>query len=138
MTTIDSAAIEPPAPSASLVVIRQCPMDLPVLSEAVPHRAEPSSTEKHETDGETSSTKRSYPEGGREAWLVVFGSFCAMVSAFGIMNTLGTFQTHLESNQLRDYSEGQIGWIFGVYAFTSFFGGILVGRYICGMGRRVN
>jgi hypothetical protein len=28
-----------------------------------------------------------YPEGGFRAWLVVFGSFCGMTSAFGFMNT---------------------------------------------------
>ena len=28
-----------------------------------------------------------YPEGGLRAWLVVLGSFCAMLGAFGILNT---------------------------------------------------
>lgn len=28
-----------------------------------------------------------YPEGGLQAWLVVLGSFCAMLAAFGMMNT---------------------------------------------------
>lgn len=28
-----------------------------------------------------------YPEGGLQAWLVVFGSFCGMLSAFGFMNS---------------------------------------------------
>lgn len=63
-----------------------------------------------------------------------------MVAAFGTMNTIGTFQTYLATNQLRDYSEGQIGWIFGVYVFTSFLGGIQIGRYIytCEMGSGVD
>ena len=28
-----------------------------------------------------------YPEGGLKAWLVVLGSFCGMVAAFGFMNS---------------------------------------------------
>lgn len=125
MSTIDSAATEPPV---SLVVIRQYPTDLPVLSESVSHREEPSSSEKHGEISPPPSEEQFYPEGGREAWSVVFGSFCGMVAGFGTMNTIGTFQTYLAANQLRNYSEGQIGWIFGVYVFISFFGGIQIGR----------
>ena len=58
---------------------------------------------------------------------MVLGSFCGMVASFGIMNTIGTFQAYLAEHQLREYSEGQVGWIFGVYAFISFFGGIQIG-----------
>lgn len=112
-------------------VIHQFPTDLPVLSETVSYREESSSSERHEPTGDSplsTSPEQFYPEGGREAWLVVFGSFCAMVACFGIMNTIGTIQTYLASNQLKNYSEGQIGWIFGVYAFISFLGGIQIGR----------
>lgn len=30
----------------------------------------------------------SYPEGGK-GWLVVFGSFCGMLAALGLMNSIG-------------------------------------------------
>jgi hypothetical protein len=30
-----------------------------------------------------------YPEGGLQAWLVVFGSWCALCASLGLMNTLG-------------------------------------------------
>lgn len=33
-----------------------------------------------------------YPEGGLRAWLVVFGSFCGLVAALGLMNTIGVYQ----------------------------------------------
>lgn len=128
MSITDPATTEPPFSPSPLVVIRQYPTDLPILSESVSHREELSSSENN---GDTLPTEQFYPEGGREAWLVVFGSFCGMVAAFGIMNTIGTFQTYLAANQLRNYSEGQIGWIFGVYVFTSFLGGIQIGRHIC-------
>jgi hypothetical protein len=57
----------------------------------------------------------SYPEGGLRAWLVVFGSFCGMLASFGFMNTIGVFQTYLSNNQLKEYNESTIGWIFSVY-----------------------
>jgi hypothetical protein len=45
-------------------------------------------------DGETDITTSpvlifdvSYPEGGFQAWLVVFGSFCGITAAFGFMNS---------------------------------------------------
>ena len=77
-----------------------------------------------------------YPEGGREAWIVVFGSFVSMVASFGIMNTLGTLQAHLAKDQLRNHTEGEIGWIFGVYSFLSFFGGIQIGPIFDAYGPR--
>lgn len=135
MLAIDPTTIEPQFSPSPLVVIRQYPTDLPVLSESVSHREEPSSSEKNGDTLPSTSTEQFYPEGGREAWSVVFGSFCGMVAAFGIMNTIGTFQTYLAANQLRNYSEGQIGWIFGVYVFTSFLGGIQIGRHVREMER---
>ncbi|KAF8540674.1 major facilitator superfamily domain-containing protein [Trichophaea hybrida] len=68
-----------------------------------------------------------YPEGGKRAWSVVLGSFLCMAASFGMMNTIGTLQAHLSKNQLAHYSDGEIGWIFGVYTFLSFFCGILIG-----------
>jgi MFS family permease len=37
------------------------------------------------------------------------------------------FQEYLTKNQLRTSSEGSVGWIFSVYVFVSFFGGLQVG-----------
>jgi hypothetical protein len=99
--------------------IHQSPNALPALSGVALRFDGPSARSQRE---------RTYPEGGRQAWLVVFGSFCAFFASFAIMNTIRTFQTYLAENQLREYSEGQIGWIFGAYVFTCFFGGIQVGE----------
>lgn len=66
-----------------------------------------------------------YPEGGLAAWLVVFGSFCGLIAALGIMNSLGIFQAYLATHQLAHYNESTIGWIFSVYSFLSFFCGQL-------------
>lgn len=68
-----------------------------------------------------------YPEGGLQAWLVVFGSWCGMFCSFGIANSTGSFQAYLATNQLASYSDSQIGWIFSLYSFILFVGGIYIG-----------
>ncbi|KAK6839755.1 Riboflavin transporter MCH5 [Apiospora arundinis] len=68
-----------------------------------------------------------YPEGGLAAWLVVFGCWCGLFAAAGIMNSIATFQTYVAIHQLSDYDEGTIGWIFSVYTFLVFFCGIYIG-----------
>ncbi|KAK0932985.1 hypothetical protein LTR29_015461 [Friedmanniomyces endolithicus] len=78
-----------------------------------------------------------YPEGGLEAWLVVFGSFSGMVAAFGLMNSVGTYHAYLSANQLSEYSESTIGWIFSVYFFLSFFCGLQIGPVFDAKGPRL-
>ncbi|KAI0124763.1 major facilitator superfamily domain-containing protein [Xylariales sp. AK1849] len=68
-----------------------------------------------------------YPEGGKEAWLVVFGAFCGLFASLGLMNTLAIFQSYLSKHQLLGYSEGTVGWIFSLYTFLSFAFGVYVG-----------
>ena len=70
-----------------------------------------------------------YPEGGLQAWLVVVGAFSGMMACFGYMNTVGTYQAYLAMNQLSNYSESTIGWIFSVYIFLSFGAGVQVGPF---------
>lgn len=67
------------------------------------------------------------PDGGREAWTVVFGAWCAMIPSMGLLNTVGVLQAWVWTHQLRDYTEFDIGWIFGVYAFFLYFTGAQVG-----------
>lgn len=89
-----------------------------------------------QTPHNQSPTITSYPEGGLQAWLVVFGSFSGMVSCFGMMNTIGVFQAYLSTHQLRQHSPGVIGWIFSVYVFLSFFCGIQIGPLFDAHGPR--
>lgn len=79
----------------------------------------------------------SYPEGGLEAWLVVLGSFSGLFGAMGLINTIGTFQTYISTHQLRDYSSGSIGWIFGIYACLTFFCGLQIGPVFDAKGPRL-
>ncbi|KAJ0123652.1 uncharacterized protein J7T55_012118 [Diaporthe amygdali] len=68
-----------------------------------------------------------YPEGGREAWGVVFGSFCLFMSVFGVINTSAVFQWYFLDNQLKEYSPSEVGWIFSTYLFVVYFVGLGVG-----------
>lgn len=67
------------------------------------------------------------PEGGRRGYTVLFGSFMAIMGGLGLMNSIGIYQARVASAQLPQISTGSIGWIFGVYNFMAFFGGIQIG-----------
>lgn len=83
------------------------------------------------------SDQQTYPEGGLQAWLVVFGAFCALGAVFGIINTSAVFESYLKKHQLSEYSESQIGWIFSLYLFLVFFIGIQVGPIFDAYGPRL-
>lgn len=78
----------------------------------------------------------SYPEGGLRAWLCVLGSFSGLMVALGMMNTIGTYHAYLVTHQLSAVSESALGWIFGIYAFLSFFAGIQIGPIFDACGPR--
>lgn len=48
----------------------------------------------------------------------------------GFMNSLGTVQTYLSMNQLHDYSEGEVGWISGLFLFLSLILNVQVGPMV--------
>lgn len=85
---------------------------------------------------EPESQREDCPEGGREAYLCVFGSFCGCMVALSLMNSLSVFQNYIASHQLAGMSESSIGWIFGLYSFCSFFCGIQVGPLFDVLGPR--
>ncbi|CAI0652884.1 unnamed protein product [Colletotrichum noveboracense] len=94
-----------------------------------------------ETAVETSSStprahRRHRPSGGLSAWLVVFGSFCAMLSVFGLINSAAVFESYFSEHQLADHSPSEIGWIFSLYLFIVFFVGIQVGPLFDAYGPR--
>ena len=76
---------------------------------------------------EYADSDNDFPEGGLRAWLVVLGSWLASFGALGISNTMATIHAYVSENQLADYSEGTIGWIFSLYMFLAFFCGIYIG-----------
>lgn len=83
--------------------------------------------EKHQTTLSHASFEETYPEGGTRAWLVVLGAFFALFSSMGLMNSIAMFQAYTLSHQLKGHSEGTVGWIFSIYTFLAFFGGVYFG-----------
>jgi MFS family permease len=85
----------------------------------------------------TDAEGNTYPEGGLEAWLVVLGTFLGLFGSLGLVNTIGTFQAYLQTHQLKEYSSGTNGWIFGMFAFLTFFCGVQVGPIFDARGPRL-
>ncbi|KAI5243983.1 putative MFS monocarboxylate transporter [Aureobasidium subglaciale] len=74
-----------------------------------------------------SQSEDAFPEGGLQAWLVVFGAWAGLFAGLGITNTIAVFQSYLSTHQLAGYSESSIGWIFSLYTFLAFFCGVYIG-----------
>ena len=96
------------------------------FSHASDFSASASSESSSPTDG-LAPMRVTFPEGGRQAWQVVFASFCAMVSVFGLINSSAVFESWFSTHQLAEYTASEIGWIFSSYLFIVFFIGIQVG-----------
>ncbi|KAF9887206.1 hypothetical protein FE257_010460 [Aspergillus nanangensis] len=77
-----------------------------------------------------------FPEGGFKAWSVVLGAWCAMIPSMGLLNSLGVLHAWTSQHQLRDYSEADIGWIYGAYAFFLYLGGAQAGPIFDAYGPR--
>ncbi|KAL4916461.1 major facilitator superfamily domain-containing protein [Aspergillus aurantiobrunneus] len=68
-----------------------------------------------------------FPDGGLQAWSVVFGSWCGFLPCFGLMNTTGVFTDWLATHQLSQYTRSDVSWIFSLYMFFLWFGGVQIG-----------
>jgi hypothetical protein len=69
-----------------------------------------------------------FPDGGWEAWLVVLGSWCAMIPAMGLLNSLAVLQAWLGEHDLQHLPASTTGWIFSIYTFFLFFCGAQIGE----------
>ena len=77
-----------------------------------------------------------YPEGGRDAWLVVVGAFCGLTASLGIYNTAGVFEVVVSKAILPEEPPSTLGWIFSIYAFVNWFCGVQIGPTFDAMGPR--
>lgn len=84
----------------------------------------------------STATTVDFPEGGLTGWLVVLGSFCAMLSLFGLINSAAVFESYFTTHQLAHKTSSEIGWIFSLYLFIVFFVGIQVGPIFDRFGAR--
>ena len=67
-----------------------------------------------------------FPDGGLEAWLVVFGGWCALFCTFGLVNCVGVFQEYYLNNSLSDYKVETVSWITSSQVFFMVFCGTIV------------
>lgn len=94
----------------------------------------PVEDEKTETNTSTTAPEpispfhpSQFPDGGKDAYLCLLGSFCCLFCSFGWLNCLGVFQNYYQKNQLRDYSPSTVAWIPSIEVFMMFFPGPIVG-----------
>lgn len=77
-----------------------------------------------------------YPDGGIEAYLVVFGSFMGNVTCLGLINSIGAIQAYVSSHQLAGMNASSISWIFSVYLSLAYALGIVSGPIFDRKGSR--
>ena len=75
-----------------------------------------------------------FPDGG-VAWLVVLGSFLGLIPVFGLLNSIGSIQTYISSNQLSGISGSVTGWIFSIYLAIAGYGCVFSGTLFDRSGR---
>lgn len=86
----------------------------------------------HDAEAQTRGTavidvEDDFPEGGREAWLVVLGAFMLLFPSFGFMVSIGTLQEYWHVHQLADYTVRDVGWIPSVFVYLALGLGIWFG-----------
>lgn len=81
------------------------------------------------------SDDRFYPEGGFQAYTVVFGAFVGLIPVFGAFNMTSVIETYLQNHELEHETTTAIGWIFSIFqfmtCFTSIFSGFIFDNYGC-------
>ena len=77
-----------------------------------------------------------FPEGGKEAWLVVFGAFMLLFPSFGFMVSIGTLQEYWHAHQLAEYTVRDVGWIPSVFVYLALALGIWIGPLFDRYGAR--
>ena len=91
------------------------------------HVDKPSPSLPTVVDSAAVDTEVTYPEGGRDAWLVVLGAWCGLTASLGIYNTTGVFEAVISQAILPAESPSALGWLFSVYAFMFWVCGVQIG-----------
>lgn len=69
-----------------------------------------------------------FPDGGLQAWSVVFGGWCGLYCTFGFISCIGVFQRYYEEGPLRAYSSSTVSWITSTEVWAMIFFGLIFGR----------
>ncbi|CAJ0543853.1 Ff.00g039590.m01.CDS01 [Fusarium sp. VM40] len=76
-----------------------------------------------------------YPEGGREAWLVVLGGWFGLFCTFGLVTCVGVFLEYYQTGPLNQYSSSSISCITSMQVFFQVGGSAVWGRVQIPMAR---
>ncbi|KAF4499297.1 Riboflavin transporter MCH5 [Fusarium agapanthi] len=100
-------------------------------------------TEKHphvealaESQTVSPISETEYPEGGREAWLVVVGGWFGLFCTLGLVTCVGVFLEYYQSGPLADYNPSTISWITSLQVFFQVGGSAVWGRAYDSYGPR--
>ncbi|UNI15781.1 hypothetical protein JDV02_002283 [Purpureocillium takamizusanense] len=74
----------------------------PVLLDAVSPRTRPAADSSLPPPRKAPVTRTGVPDGGLRAWLVVLGSFMALLTSLGLLNSLDVFQDYYRNKWLDD------------------------------------
>ncbi|KAK1593465.1 major facilitator superfamily transporter [Colletotrichum navitas] len=69
-----------------------------------------------------------FPDGGAEAWSMVFGGWLTLFCTFGLINCVGVFQAYYMQGPLREYPPSTVAWITSTQVWTQTFMGVVFGR----------
>ncbi|KAJ9144306.1 MFS general substrate transporter [Coniochaeta hoffmannii] len=93
--------------------------------------------ESHDLPGVEVLDTDAPPDGGRAAWLVVFGAWCVSFCSYGWINSVGTFQEYYQSGPLKAYSVSTISWIPSLQIFFMSVLGPVIGHVYDRYGMRL-
>jgi len=82
------------------------------------------------------SQPSTFPDGGREAWIVVAGAWLAIFVSFGFLNAFGVFEAYYKTHQLANESQSNIAWIGAFQTFCIYFMGSVFGSLFDKFGAR--
>ncbi|GME95610.1 unnamed protein product [[Candida] boidinii] len=68
-----------------------------------------------------------FPEGSFKGWVTTIGSSLALMTVFGIMNTIGVISSYVQSHQLSNVPVSSVSWVFSLYMFNTLLWGVFVG-----------
>ncbi|KAM9937115.1 hypothetical protein OXX80_003342 [Metschnikowia pulcherrima] len=97
------------------------------------------SREREKTDMAMYSSEanpESFPDGGFDAYTVLFGAFFGLIADFGIPNGMGAIEAYVSRNQLAHYKPSTVSWIFSLHLGTMYFGGVFFGGLFDKYGAR--
>ncbi|EGV63137.1 hypothetical protein CANTEDRAFT_130658 [Yamadazyma tenuis ATCC 10573] len=77
-----------------------------------------------------------FPDGGRDAYLTLFGAFMGLVIDFGIANSLGAIESYVSSHQLSNVKDTSVSWVFTIHLGVMYLGGVVFGECFDKFGAR--